>query len=330
MAKDLPRATEYVWPSIGNDKAIEFLNRSILSDKIAQTYVFIGPEELGKSTIALAFARNLQGDYDGFNSDLYVLNPEPGKKGIGIEQVREFIKMLNLSSFMNSYKIGLIKEADLLSEEAKSALLKTLEEPKDKVVIIMLVNTEESLPATILSRSQKLYFYPVPAATIYDYLIVNYGANRSLAKDLASLALGRPLKAIRYLENPEIYKKYLEEAENFLSLFNIDLNARLKVLDSIFTDKTYSKQAAEEALNVLLMAEGLLRDLLLLVLEQKDRVQHLVILSALEKSLASLPGEADEKIKGILNRLKFIAQAKEYLGANVNPRLVLEQLIVNL
>lgn len=330
MAKDIARTTEYVWPSIGNDKAIEFLNRSILSDKIAQTYVFIGPEELGKSTIALAFARNLQGDYDGFNSDLYVLNPEPGKKGIGIEQVRDFIKMLNLSSFMNSYKIGLIKEADLLSEEAKSALLKTLEEPKDKVIIIMLVNTEESLPATILSRSQKLYFYPVPAATIYDYLIANYGANRSLAKDLASLALGRPLKAIRYLENPEIYKKYLEEAENFLSLFNLDLNARLKVLDSIFTDKTYSKQATEEALNVLLMAEGLLRDLLLLVLEQKDRVQHLVILSALEKSLASLPGEADEKIKGILNRLKFIAQAKEYLGANVNPRLVLEQLIVNL
>lgn len=330
MAKDLARTTEYVWPSIGNDKAIEFLNRSILSDKIAQTYVFIGPEELGKSTIALAFARNLQGDYDGFNSDLYVLNPEPGKKGIGIEQVREFIKMLNLSSFMNSYKIGLIKEADLLSEEAKSALLKTLEEPKDKVIIIMLVNTEESLPATILSRSQKLYFYPVPAATIYDYLIANYGANRSLAKDLASLALGRPLKAIRYLENPEIYKKYLEEAENFLSLFSLDLNARLKVLDSIFTDKTYSKQATEEALNVLLMAEGLLRDMLLLILEQKDRVQHLVILSALEKSLASLSGEADEKIKGILNRLKFIAQAKEYLEANVNPRLVLEQLIVNL
>jgi DNA polymerase-3 subunit delta' len=203
---------KYTWPSIGNDKAIEFLNRSLESDKIAQTYVFIGPEELGKSTIALAFAKNLQGSYDGFNSDLYILTPEAGKKNIGIEQVREFIKMLNLSSFMNSYKIGLIKEADLLSEEAKSALLKTLEEPKDKVIIILLVNTEESLPATILSRSQKLYFYPVPAATIYDYLISNYGTNRSLAKELANLALGRPLKAIRYLENPDVYKSYLEEA----------------------------------------------------------------------------------------------------------------------
>ncbi len=330
MAKDVPKLSKYNWPLIGNDQAIDFLNRSLLSDKIAQTYVFIGPEELGKSTIALAFARNLQGDYDGFNSDLYILNPEPGKKGIGIEQVREFIKMLNLSSFLNSYKIGLIKEADLLSEEAKSALLKTLEEPKDKVIIILLVKTEESLPATILSRSQKLYFYPVPTATIYDYLITNYQTSRSLAKDLASLALGRPLKALRYLENPELYKNYLEATESFLSLLSLDTNARLKILDTLFTDKTYSKQAVAEAFDILLMAEGLLRDLFLLALEQTDRLQHTALRSALEKSLASLPGEVDDKIKGILNRLKFIAQAKEYLGANVNPRLVLEQLIINL
>ena len=320
----------YTWPSIGNDKAIEFLNRSLESDKIAQTYVFIGPEELGKSTIALAFAKNLQGGYDGFNSDLYILTPEAGKKNIGIEQVREFIKMLNLSSFLNSYKIGLIKEADLLSEEAKSALLKTLEEPKDKVIIILLVNTEESLPATILSRSQKLYFYPVPAATIYDYLIANYGTNRSLAKELANLALGRPLKAIRYLENPDVYKSYLEEAEKFLSLFSLDINGRLKVLDSLFSDRTYSRQASESALSIVLMAEGLLRDLLLLNLEQKDRLQHLVLLSSLEKSLSSLPGETEEKVVSILNKLKLIAQAKEYLSSNVNPRLILEQLVINL
>jgi len=330
MVSEVPQRTEYSWPSIGNEKAIEFLNRSLASNKVAQTYIFIGPEELGKSTIALAFARNLQGDYDGFNSDLYILNPEAGKKGIGIEQVREFIKMLNLSSFMNSYKIGLVKEADLLSEEAKSALLKTLEEPKDKVIIILLVTNEESLPATILSRAQKLYFYPVPAATIYDYLIANYGANRSLAKDLANLALGRPLKAIRYLENPEVYKTYLEEAEKFLSLFNLDLNARLKILDTIFSDRTYSRQATESALSLILMAEGLLRDLLLLNLGQRDRLQHLVLISALEKSLNSLGGENEDKTGAILTRLKFIATAKEYLEANVNPRLVLEQLIINL
>jgi DNA polymerase III gamma/tau subunit len=44
------------WPAIGNDQAIEFLDRSLASGNISQTYIFIGPEDLGKSTIALAFA----------------------------------------------------------------------------------------------------------------------------------------------------------------------------------------------------------------------------------------------------------------------------------
>ncbi len=323
-------ASKYSWPTIGNEKAIDFLNRSLESDKVAQTYIFIGPEELGKSTIALAFARNLQGNREGFNSDLYVLSPEADKKNIGIEAVRDFIKMLNLSSFLDSYKIGIIKEADSLSEEAKSALLKTLEEPRDKVIIILLVNAEENLPATILSRGQKLYFYPVPAPTIYDYLIDNYGANRSLAKDLSFLALGRPLKAIYYLENPEEYKEYLEKAGKILNFFNADVNSRLKTLDNLFTDRTYSRQAVASASEIIMMIEGLLRDFILLSLGQDNLIQHQVLRDSLQSGLSNFPEENETKALGLLSRLKFVAQAKEYLNSNVNPRLILEQLVINL
>jgi DNA polymerase-3 subunit delta' len=324
-------AKEFEWPAIGNDKVRDFLERGLKNNKIAQTYIFAGPDDLGKSTLALAFARNLQGNAEGFNSDLHILQAEPDKKGISIEATREFIKILNLSSFTNSYKIGIIKEADKLSEEAKSALLKTLEEPKDKVVIILLAADENNLPATILSRGQILYFYPTPAAVIYDYLIKNYGTNRSLAKDLANLALGRPLAALKMLENPDAYRDYLERAGIWLSLIGLDVNARLKALDKLFSDKTWSRQAVEAAAGILLMAEGLERDLLLLNLGQKERLQHSALNPELEKSLAFL-----EEISGqnsaplILRQLKLIAQAKEYLAANVNPRLVLEQVMMNL
>lgn len=332
MLKPAPKLTtaKYSWPNIGNEKVINFLNKSLESGKLAQTYIFIGSEELGKSTIALAFARNLQGNHEGLNSDLYILSPEADKKNISIEAVREFIKMLNLSSFLDSYKVGIIKEADLLSEEAKSALLKTLEEPRDKVVIILLVNSEENLPATILSRGQKLYFYPVPAPTIYDYLIEHYGANRSLAKDLSFLALGRPLRAIHYLENPEEYKKYLEKAEKILEIFKADTNGRLQILDSLFADKTYSRQAVASALEIIMMLEALLRDLLLLSLGQENLLQHQVLRDSLQKILLDFPEENGAKALGLLNSLKLLAQAKEYLNANVNPRLILEQLIINL
>ena len=322
---------KYNWPQIGNDKVIEFLERGLQNNKIAQTYVFIGADDLGKSTIALAFARNLQGEQEGFNSDLHLLAPEAGKKSISIEATRQFIKTLNLSSFSNSYKIGVIKEAELLSDEAKSALLKTLEEPREKVVIILLAAEESDLPATILSRSQILYFHPVPAAIIYDYLIDNYGANRSLAKDLANLALGRPLAALRLLEHPEEYSAYLERAEIWLSLPGLDLNDRLAALDRIFKDKTWSKQALDAAGDTILMAEGLARDLFLLSLGQPERLQHSALIATLEKTLAVLnEASGGEGAPLILRQLKLLAQAKEYLASNVNPRLILEQVVINI
>ncbi|MFA5109376.1 MAG: hypothetical protein WC458_02445 [Patescibacteria group bacterium] len=326
---------EYIWPEIGNNKVIEFLERGLKNNKIAQTYIFSGADDLGKSTIALAFARNLQGATEGFNSDLHILQAESDKKSISIEAVREFIKILNLSSFLNSYKIGIIKEAELLSAEAKSALLKTLEEPKEAVIIILLVADENALPATILSRAQILYFYPVPAAVIYDYLIKNHGTNRSLAKDLANLALGRPLTALKLLENPESYRDYLERAENWLSVASSDFNGRLRILDKLFNDKTWSKQAVEAAGEILSLAEGLGRDLLLLSLGQKERLQHSALVPALEKTLRLLEENisAGESTVGaapvILRQLKLIAQAREYLAANVNPRLILEQVVAN-
>ncbi len=321
----------YNWPQIGNDRVINFLEHSLNNNRLAQTYIFTGPSDLGKSTIALALARNLQGDQEGFNSDLHILAPLNEEKSISITATREFIKLLDLSSFSNSYKIGIIKEADSLSQEAKSALLKTLEEPKKKVIIILLVEDENSLPATILSRAQVLYFKPVPATVIYDYLIDNYRAKRSLAKDLANLSLGRPFRALHFLEHPEEYSKYLEKAEIYLSFFSSDLDSRLKNLELLFKDKSWSKQALDEANNIILMAQGLSRDLFLLHLEQPERIQHSALLDKLKDTLKYLrKTQGSDLVLTILRQLKLLAQAQEYLRANVNPHLTLEQVVINL
>ena len=78
------------------------------------------------------------------------------------------------------------------------------------------------------------------------------------------------------------------------------------------------------------MAEGLARDLLLLNFNQQENIQHSAIKPALEKGLLFLNKSADDNGILILQQLKLIAQAKEYLVANVNPRLVLEQVAINL
>lgn len=321
---------EWQWPNVGHARVIEFLDKARRNGKISQTYVFCGRDDLGKNAIALAFSKNLQEGRDGFSSDLYILEREADKKGISIAQAREFIKSLHLSSFLDSYKIGIIKEAELLSEEAKSALLKTLEEPQDKVIIILLVSDEASLPATILSRSQILYFPPVPAAVIYDYLIDNYGAGRSLAKDIANLALGRPLAAVEWLNNPEAYEKQLEKATVWLQAITADTHERLQALDKIYNDRSWSALALQAASLVLDLAEGLGRDLFLLSLGQADRIQFSAVQAELERTLSYLEQSETGAVQSILKQLKHINQAREYLGANVNPRLVLEQLIINI
>ena len=324
------------WPKIGNEKAIEFLSRVVAGGEPASAYLFLGPDNLGKSTIALSFARALMApaltNQTGFNSDLHILEPEEGKQNIAINQVRELIKTLSLSSFLDSYQIGIIKDAQLLSPEAQSALLKTLEEPQEKVIIILLATSDDSLLPTILSRVQKLYFQPVPTDIIYDYLLSQSQTQRSLAKDLAHLSLGRPLKAAYFLENPDLYATYLVKAKSLLQLFTLSTNKRLAALDGLMNDRTYSPTAIKAATEIINIFESLLRDLLLLHFNQPERVQHLALKSELETFKQQMLNTLDEQtfLNWLLERFKLTAQAHEYLAANVNPRLVLEQLAINL
>jgi len=327
---------EIKWPKLGNEKIIEFLASVVTSDTPSGAYLFLGPDDLGKSTIALAFARNLMAKVieseTNLSSDLHVIKPEEGKKVISITQVRELIKTLSLSSFLNSYKIGIIKEAQTLTEEAQNALLKTLEEPRENVVIILLSSSEEGLLETITSRVQKLHFQPVATEVIYDFLISEYGAKRSLAKDLASLSLGRPLKAAKFLEDEASYKKYQEKSSILLQFLTNSVNWRLNNLPAIFSDKTYSAGAVKGAIEVISILEGLWRDLLLLNFNQPEKIQHAFLKEELVKVLNSLREEnSDSKVVTfLLERFKLSALARDYLSSNVNPYVVLEQLAINL
>jgi len=320
------------WPQIGNDNLIEFLDRSLVQHKLAQTYVFAGPEDLGKSTIALAFARNLiisdgqeARDFSSVNSDLHILHREPGKKNISIEAVRDFIKMLSLSSFLNSYKIGIIKEAETLSPEAASALLKTLEEPRDKVIIILLASSVDLLIPTIVSRSQVLYFYPVAFDIVYDYLVKELNLKRTDAKDMAALAAGRPLLAARFVENEAVYDNQLETARLFLSFFDLDIPGRLKALASYLNGG--ESLNADRALDILESWQRVARDLSLNAMGCPELIQHTALLPELGALSVVNNNEALIYYSKILELLYTL---RRYLSANVSPQAVLEQVIYNL
>ena len=345
------------WPLVGNRQITDYLAKCIAKDRVAGTYIFSGPDNLGKTTTARYFAKALlcggrrtgsgplpcgecpscrqirigstrnrdgEDEADGErHGDLHVIKSEKEKKNISIEAVRGFIRALNMSSFLGSYKIGIVKHAERLSEGAANALLKTLEEPKKDVIIVLVARNADILPPTIASRSQILSFHPVDGGLIYEHLIAKHKASRSEAKNYSRLCLGRPALAVKFLEDRGFREKYMKQAEIFLGFFRQDLNKRLDAVAEALGAKTAGQEAVREARRMLEIWQGVARDRLLLEYGLNDLVQH----QPAEKRLAEYRGKTG--VPALLDLVKMIRRADEYLAANVNPRTVLENVAIN-
>jgi len=339
--KKSDKRVKFNWPLVGNQHIIDFLSKSVINGKVSHFYIFLGPDDLGKTTLANYFAKSLlcggrnetlpcgvcpscrQFD-NNIHGDFHLIKKDKDKKNISIEQVREFINILSLSSFLNSYKVGVIKGAEKLSREAANALLKTLEEPKDKVVLILIASSLESLPPTIASRGQVLNFYPVKKDIIHNYLVKSHKATRSQAKNLACLCLGRPALAVKLLENKDFLSDYLERVKIFLSFLNKDINGRLEDIRELIGGKAAGQESVSLAFRIIETWQGLARDLLLIKFNQANLIQHEIVSAELIKQKERFT------VSRLLSAFKFLEKGKEYLNANVNPKLALESIAVGL
>ncbi len=341
------------WPHIGNSHIKKFLERSLLNESVSSAYIMNGPEDLGKTTAAYFFAQSLlcvkhgQNGYSGpcgvcpacrslkagrdeasggsaGHSDLLALKLEDGKKNISIEQVRDFIHRLSLTSFLGSYKIGIIKNADTLSQEAANALLKIMEEPREKVVIILITEDLDRLPRTIVSRSQVLEFRPVSTDEIYDYLIADLKASRSQAKNCARLSLGRPALAAKFLQDQERFNSHMETAGVFADFFRQDINGRLEAVAKLLGAKNKGQEQVRQAVAILKIWEGVLRDMALQNFRLANLIQHDQLSEKIETAKNSL------KHRKFVDFYSILKEARANIGANVNPVLALENVAIQL
>ncbi len=330
------------WPLTGNERAGEYLLKSARRGDVSGAYIFCGPADLGKGTAARFFARALLCDNLGkisvklpcgkcpscgtglAHSDLLEVQKEEEKKNISIEQIREFIRRMSMGSFLGNYKVGIIKDADSLSASAANALLKTLEEPKKKTVIIMTVTDLDKILPTIISRSQTLHFFPVKAGVIQDFLISRHKAGRSDAKNFSRLALGRPALAVKMLMEKDYYEDYFAVANAFFKMIPADINERLDITEKLIGKKESAQAAARSAGRILDIWEGAARDMILEATGQADLIRHEVE----EKAIKSA-GRV-YSLEKIMNFFKQVGKARDYLRANVNPKIVLEEVVINI
>ncbi len=215
---------------IGNSQAKKYLERMVLNQTMGNSLLFAGPEGVGKSLFAEAFAKSLVclDDPDnthrrkvemGNHPDIRSYYPE-GKIGMhSIASMREFNEEVFQSPFEAKWKVFIIHEADRMLSYSANALLKTFEEPLSNTVIILVSSSPASLLPTILSRCRTVHFHPVGEEEIAAFLAQKYGKNIEEVSLYASMAQGSIGRAMHLLN----------EGSNPLRTFLLDALAKGKV-----------------------------------------------------------------------------------------------------
>ncbi len=333
----------FQWPIIGHSNIVNYLKNCLNLDKVSQAYLFVGPLHIGKTLVAQYFVSSLvcknlhRGNEvvpcgrcdccrqvaNKIHPDVYWLERETNdkngklKKNISIEQIRALQNKLSLRSFLDSYKIAVINEAEALSLEAANSLLKTLEEPTPKTVIIMLTTNLALLPATIASRCQIFRFLPVSTKEILNHLI-SLKVERKKAKTLTALSFGRPGIAVNYFLESDFYPAYQNQVKQFVTLMKAGINDRFKMINELVAENDLD--LVQETLGIW---SRVLRDLILIKYSTKNLISNLNLAFELDQLAAVYSGSNLIKFLGAVN------SAKRYLQANVNSKLTLENLILN-
>lgn len=305
-----------MWDVIGHNKQVKILQKTVQSGKIGHAYLIIGPEGIGKMSLAQNFINDLIDD----PSHLINLDRLEDKKVISITQIREARISLSRTSISGGHNICLINNAQAMTDQAANALLKTLEEPAGKTIVILLA-TADSLPKTIQSRCQTMHLLPVPRNTIYDY-VVKKTDDRSLAKIVSSLSKNRPAIARQLISRPKQIEKIKEQSDEIIKYLEAGPASRIKQAEKFLKKATKAKP---DAINANLAAwELVLRDAMLL----KNKKNELIINSQAESDLNKIAENIDNiKLKNLLEKLKEI---KELYKQNINYKLLLENFLINI
>ena len=178
---------------IGQDFAKKYLRNSIKNDKINHAYMFEGIDGIGKKTLTKELAKILLDMENVENSPDYI-NIFPDGNSIKISQIRKLQTDIIVRPHKD-YKIYIINYAEKMTIEAQNALLKTLEDPPEYAIIILITNNKESLLDTIKSRCEIIKFLPIGTRDLENYLVKN-GLDDSRAKLLSIFSRGSISKAL--------------------------------------------------------------------------------------------------------------------------------------
>lgn len=233
---------------IGHHKERARLRKIAESATLSQGYVFFGPEGVGKSLCAEAFAYQLVGEPDFTPNpsaphplDVFVVEPAietkrgvTKQKSISALTMRDALLFLGRFPMSGRFRVVLVKDAHKLSLTAQNVLLKTLEEPKSSGVIILVTHDIGTLIPTLLSRVERVRFGYVPAVEIAQGVRSLVSPNMPDARvPEFFFALGRPGMVLLAMYDATRFAKEREKLERLFRLSTLTMTERMQLAEDL-------------------------------------------------------------------------------------------------
>ena len=300
---------------IGQSFAKKYLSNSINKNKINHAYLFEGIDGIGKTTLAKEFAKYLLKVEHIENSPDYI-NIDPQGASIKIAQIRSLQTDVIIKPH-GDYKIYIINNAEKMTIESQNALLKTLEEPPEYVIIILITSNKNSLLDTIKSRCDIVKFLPIPFIELKTYL-EDRGIEERKASILATFSRGSISKALELSESSD-FMIMREDIQN-----NIQTMLEKNVVEILELSNKYDNYK-EHIIEVLDITINYFRDIMMLKENiDKDMIINIDKLTYLQNMSKKINYSQVSKI------IDIIEETKKKLRSNCNFNLSIQVMTLNI
>ena len=314
---------------IGHKKIISYLERMAEEGTHARNYLFLGPSQVGKKTVALKFIQALfcekskkidrdecdcmecRATVRGVNSDVIILDTSSDVREIPVEEIKNLKEKLSLSSF-HALRVVLVNNAEALTHASSNALLNLMEDQTTGTFFILVAGID-TLPRTVVSRLEVVRFARAQMGEMKQGLALLQDEKNTRDNDTALyLSFGRPGLLTEFMKDATILAHHTRLFTDFVSFANNSLTAKINY---------FEKYKEEDQVRLLLAAWARFAfDLM------RERQGILGVFPKEFEALAHRLSAADSYLEKFLRAILSLKEAHERF--NLNRRLALDQLAI--
>lgn len=323
------------WDVLGHEWAIRMLSDHAIRDRLHHAYLLTGPRGVGRRTIAVRFAQLInctnqlgpgipcRGCHNCIriermqHPDVSIVQAEQEGGNLKVDQVRDLQRSLSLTPYEARYRVALLLRFEEANDNAANALLKTLEEPSPRVLIILTARSVEDLLPTIVSRCEVIRLRPIPLGILAEALQSRWEIPAERARLLAHLSGGRPGYALRLYHEPErleLRQQWLDDHRRLLGASRIE---RFTYADNLTKDRDRTRRALETWLTIW-------RDVLLRAVGVDTQITNVDRIDEIDTLASRLETPAARQAVWLMERTLAL------LSTNVNARLATEVMFLEL